>query len=395
MGIFGRGIAFNNSFFSRGPVRHLPPPPSMGRPMGPINFHYSESFTCRTNGWDALIAGLQTFAFTRMMFGGWGQQSVAPTPQGTTPQQAPAEDKHLKSLVAALGSKGTFTTHPDKDGYYIMTTKDGEIIEDTYQNLLDRFKNGDSKATLATASTVEPAGIQQNVTEAPVEEPTANPTEALKNDVENSVKGTKGAPQKATADAIEQNKSQTPEEAGEWTEAQKKKPYRLQMTVAMRINANSTATVVTPDGKTHDINVHTWDRWTAIDILGKSMKQKLADAGWKNVTLENQKFDYASDGNKPTGNVDKPKGAEIWTENKKGTYKKPHTITFAVSPNSVNSGSATVTTPDGKLHQVTTGASLTSSRARKDLVQKMIAQLKSDGWVNATVTNKNWPEDCY
>ena len=207
-------------------------------------------------------------------------------------------------------------------------------------------------------------------------------------------KGSHGAKRSAKSQGKDGVGSASSAKSSEWTAEKKAKPYRLQITFALRLGATSTGTVVTPDGKTHTVNVHTIDRWTAKDIVGNAMIRSLKADGWTNVTLENSKFDWSSDGSAATGKVDKPKGAEQWTKEKKAAYNKPHQITFAVSPSSAYSGSATVTTPDGKLHQVTTGPSLSASRARKDLVKQMIQQLKNDGWTQAKVTNPNWPEDC-
>lgn len=151
MGLFGRGIAFNNMFIPRGPIRfncYQRQMPMM--PRGPIfgGMSINETFTYKTNFWDALTAGLMTFAQTRMMFGGWGAGNVTQvTPQGTAVQQTTTEDKYLKNLTQVLGSKGTFAKHLDKENTYIMTTKDGKVIEGTYQDLIDKFEEDAEPAT--------------------------------------------------------------------------------------------------------------------------------------------------------------------------------------------------------------------------------------------------------
>ena len=388
MGIVGWGRAFNLRFMPNGPLRtncYHRPMPRVGIFGGGGNMSYTENINIQQGptGFWGFMTGLTQGLFGGGMFGcgmggglfGMGGCSPyaalnsAQTKQGA--EQPKAEDKYLTSLTSVLGAKGTFSKHPDKDGIYIMTTKDGKVIEDTYQNLLDKFK----------------------------EEPEVNKApEVVKDyDVDKDHDVDKAPEVKQKAKGSSSVKEKSPIVAGsqtQWTPEEMAKPHRLQVTFAIRLNASSTATVVTPDGKTHVVNAHTFDRWTAKDILGEKMLAKLKDDGWTDVTLENKQFDWSSDGSKATGQVDKPEGADKWTKDNKAKYNKPHKITFAVSPNSGYSGSATVTTPDGKLHQVTTGPSLGASRARKDLVKQMISALKADGWTQATVTNDNWPEDC-
>ena len=147
----------------------------------------------------------------------------------------------------------------------------------------------------------------------------------------------------------------------------KTKPIRLNMTIA-RSNASgaTTVTVVTPDGKTYKESLGTnADMRASINTLGNRIISRLKSAGWTNVTLENKNFNWSSDGTKAEGKVDKPQTKEYTAQEKAKPIKL--TILFAVrSGGGVgNSGSATVTTPDGKVHQVTTGVSRTATRARK------------------------------
>ncbi len=172
----------------------------------------------------------------------------------------------------------------------------------------------------------------------------------------------------------------------------KTKPIRLNMTIA-RSNASgaTTVTVVTPDGKTYKESLGTnADMRASINTLGNRIISRLKSAGWTNVTLENKNFNWSSDGTKAEGKVDKPQTKEYTAQEKAKPIKL--TILFAVrSGGGVgNSGSATVTTPDGKVHQVTTGVSRTATRARRDLANKMQERLKSAGWTNVTLENKNF-----
>lgn len=180
----------------------------------------------------------------------------------------------------------------------------------------------------------------------------------------------------------------------EWTDAEKAKPRRLNMTVDVNSSfGKCTATVVTPDGKTYKVQAATGGTSTdRINRLSTAMQNALKAAGWTQVTLENKNFKWASDGKEATGKVDKPNGGKQWSAQDKANYKKPMTIAFAVHSGGGigNSGSATVTTPDGQLHQVSTGVSLTAARARKDLANKMIELLHSRGWTNAQLQNNNF-----
>ena len=171
----------------------------------------------------------------------------------------------------------------------------------------------------------------------------------------------------------------------------KTKPIRLNMTVALS-GPRGTATVVTPDGKTYKVNVQ-GNQNTLLDQLGKEIIKTLKEAGWTSVTLENKNFKWSSDGTEAKGEVDRPKTTKAWTAEEKAKPIKLN-ISFAVRSGGGigNSGSATVTTPDGKLHQVTTGISLTATRARQDLVNKMRAALNQAGWTSVTLENKNFTD---
>lgn len=389
MGLFGRGIAFNNSFIRRAPMRPPMMRGPMPGPMGPISFSYSESYSSKTNGWDFMTTLLQTFAMTSMMFGGWGASrasSTTSTPQGTTEQKA--EDKCLSNLVDFYGKKFIIKAHPSRDGIYQAVPKDGgAVIEGTYDQLMDELGTVKSEPTAAptAAPTDAPTAAP---TDAPTDAPTAAPT----------VAPSRGRGRERVRQGAGEEEHVDPPVAGsqkEWTDAEKAKPYTLEMLVAIKTMGTDKASVVTPDGKTYMVHIE-----GDINALGAALKNKLAGAGWRNITLVNKTFNWSSDGQTdPAGEVDKPEGADKWDAAAKAHYNKPHKISFAISVMRDFSGSATVTTPDGKQHQVTVGGRVAwpwsgASLARKELVKKMISELKADGWTNATVTNSNWPEDC-
>lgn len=186
MGLFGMGKAFDLRFRPNGPLRtniYQRPGPKMGPiPMGG-NYSYTENINIQTTpgGFWGFMSGFLGGLTGGMGFGGFGMpgyglssmggfaplgglfgnQSMLYNQNALTQSNTGNEDKYLKSLSSALSSQGTFSKHPDKDGIYIMTTKDGQIIEDTYQNLLDRFKNN----TPPTALSVKPEGTVRETDE--------------------------------------------------------------------------------------------------------------------------------------------------------------------------------------------------------------------------------------
>ena len=123
MGLFGRGMAFNNQFIPR-PVfgrRHpLPPPPMMGGPSYGSSLFINESFTYKTNGWDAVIAGFQTLPFIASM---WGRDSYRPQGDARLQQNV---SNGLENLNAFWGSKYTIRT--EANGQYTAVDKNGKIV---------------------------------------------------------------------------------------------------------------------------------------------------------------------------------------------------------------------------------------------------------------------------
>ncbi len=81
----------------------------------------------------------------------------------------------------------------------------------------------------------------------------------------------------------------------QWTAAEKAKPITLKINFSIHtmLRNNGTATVTTPDGQTYTVSTgfsRTHQR--AMEALSKQMKQQLTNAGWTNVTLTNQNFNW-------------------------------------------------------------------------------------------------------
>ncbi len=182
-----------------------------------------------------------------------------------------------------------------------------------------------------------------------------------------------------------------------WTAAEKAKKVTLDVVISTNTahgvgRGDGTATVVTPDGKTYKVNVDVGaginkDKLLQNTLLA-NLKTKLAQEGWTNVVLQNESFNIRTDGK--AVNKAQTKKAE-WSAAEKA---KPRSlkISFAVRTRSGNDGSATVTTPDGKIFQVHTGFSLNATNARKDLAEKMQESLIAAGWTQITLTNDTWSD---
>ncbi len=202
MGLFGLGRAYDYQFRPRMSFAQLKRGPLPRGPLFGNNFSYHETVNIQNgpSGFWGFMTGLTQGLFGGFggMFGGFGGMfggmglsmmgGYAPlggalanpnllTSQGTT--TGTAEDKHLTSLTQTLGKLGTFSKHPDKPNIYIMTTNDGKVIEDTYQNLLDRFKDNNAptdRTTPAPTDRTTPAPTDRT-TPAPTDRTTPAPTD--------------------------------------------------------------------------------------------------------------------------------------------------------------------------------------------------------------------------
>ncbi|MBD5402648.1 hypothetical protein HDR58_07610 [bacterium] len=337
--------------------------------------------------WGGFILGALPFLFQGigMLFGGRGGGSQAVqqtyTPQTQTAQQDPNAHK-TEANLKKLFPKFNFVKVGEDS--FRASSEDGskQFGPLSFDEMCEEI--GKYNSTPAQPEG-QPEGDNPRVT--PEEE---NPA------VDNSNDGKGAVDNKTVKNNNNNQNTQKTDKAKnttktEWSAEQKAKPIRLNMSVNISSLTSSTANVVTPDGKQYSISLHTTgsSNSTIMTQLSEKLKQRLKDAGWTNVTLENQNFKWASDGSEATGKVDKPKTKE-WSAAEKA---KPRTLTisFAVR-NFDGSGSATVTTPDGKLYQVNTGMSLTPARARKDLAEQMKQRLNDAGWTNVTLENKTFTD---
>lgn len=165
MGLFGRGIAFNNMFIPRGPIRfncYQRQMPMM--PRGPIfgGMSINETYTYKTNFWDALTAGLMTFAQTRMMFGGWGAGNVTQvTPQGTNNANA-SNLTQLRNLFQAK----KVNIEETSSGKYTATDEKGNIIGknlsfDEISDKLDKYNKTEKTGNADEAVNAEETDAQK------------------------------------------------------------------------------------------------------------------------------------------------------------------------------------------------------------------------------------------
>ena len=384
MGIYGMGKAFNLRYANSGQFR--PRQVSFGRPQ-PMVFGGHTSINTNTNitikngptGFWGFMSGLFGGLFGGGMMGGlfggggmgmgmgmggfspFGMLNTQMQPQIT--QQPKAGDR-LADLQKLYPEWNIVS---DGNGNYDATSKDGTVHEKgNFDEMCEKLKKKPTTEGLSTPEVSTPE----------VSTPTSNrPDRYRRKGGADDIAGTQGT-------------------QGEWTAAQKAKPYRLTMTADTNSSfGKCTATVVTPDGKTFKVQAATGGTSAnRMDRLSTAMQEALKAAGWTNITLENKNYKWSSDGTEATGNVDKPNNGKQWSAEQKASYNKPLTIAFAVhSGGGVgNSGSATVTTPDGQVHQVTTGMSWTAARARKDLAKQMIELLHQRGWTNAQLQNNNF-----
>ena len=182
----------------------------------------------------------------------------------------------------------------------------------------------------------------------------------------------------------------------EWSAAEKAKPIRLNVVLHFGKYSNTcTATVQTPDGSVYRIsNGTTSSRELAFTNMNNAMQDKLKKAGWTNVVLESKTFEWSSDGSKAEGKVARAEQKTV-DKNAHHNLKIEFVVRGGVAGEWSSSGSATVVTPDGVLHQVTTGVSTSRKSARKALAKAMEKLLRSDeggNWKNFTLNNDTFDD---
>ena len=388
-----------------------------------ITNNYSGSSVSSCGGGMSWIGGLMSFLPMMFMaipfFGGLFGRRNNPVPEQ---QMQPAVDNNLNNLKTLFKD---IDWVPEGNGRYTGRDKDGVLHTGTYDELKAKLNKGlaaqnpgQQQGNVFTkdeaAGIIKGAGLEGKITidddgnikytapgaseETVLEGLTttnigkaiaAFNTREVQNDgvedgqaVPDDVAGQAGAAGKAGA-------------AGN-TDANKKgdgKGLRLNMIIATTTrSSNGTATVVTPDGKTYKVTVHTSGTpQERCEKLSAAMKEALPEE-YKDavlqVTFPDDKFNWTSDGSEVADVT--PSKKKEYTADQKAKHHD-FTIAFAVRSgfNVGNSGSATVTTPDGKVYQVTTGVSLTPQRARNDLVAQMKAALQAAGWSDFTLVNSN------
>ena len=409
MGIYGMGKAFNLRYANSGQfrsqhVRFRQP----SRPMYGGNVTYTENTNVTIkngpSGFWGFLGGLFGGLFGGGMFGssmnmgmGMGMPMGGMSPFGmlNTQMTQPTTQKPNGDRLADLQKMyPDWNITSDGNGKYDAVNKDQTVHHsgnfDEMCQLLLKDKQGKTPSETPEDNTkVKP---EDNTKVKPEDNTKVKPEDNTKVKPEDNTKVTQdNSNKKTTSDYSNNQETKINSTTNNNNNIDKTKPIRLNMTVAL-FGPRGTATVVTPDGKTYKVNVQ-GDHNKLLDQLGGEIKKALKEAGWTNVTLENKNFKWSSDGTEAKGEVDKPKATKSWTAEEKAKPIKLN-ISFAVrSGGGVgNSGSATVTTPDGKLHQVTTGISLTAARARQDLVNQMRAALTEAGWTSVTLENKNFAD---
>ncbi len=185
----------------------------------------------------------------------------------------------------------------------------------------------------------------------------------------------------------------------EWTAERKAQPQTVKISFSIHTNGlnNGYARVTMPDGKTYTVTTGaSLSHNRAMSALAESMREKLSDAGWTNVTFVNDNFNFkqapAADRASSASAANKSEQAGGPREYSAAEKAKPRTlqISFSIHTMRGNNGTATVKTPDGKTYTVRTGMSLTHQRAMEDLSKQMKSTLSQAGWTNVTLENKNF-----
>lgn len=378
MGIYGYGKAFNLRYAQN---QYRPTHVRYGQPRQPIIGN--QSYTENTNitikngpsGFWGFMSGFMGGLFGGGMGGGMGMGMGGFSPFGMINSAQAAQPQQQKTgdrLADLQKMYPDWNITSDGNGKYDAVNKDqtkhvSGNFDEMCESLLKEKQGAPSTPTESTPTESTPTVSTPTVSTPTVSTPkTSTPT---------------------TSTTTTTNTNET-----KWTAEEKAKPHRFNITLHYSSSGAGTGTVVTPDGKTYKVNTGTRMPGDDGNEISRKMLAALKEAGWTNVTLENKNFNWASDGKSPTGEVEKPQTKELSAEDKAKPQKM--TISFAVhSGGGVgNSGSATVTTPDGKLYQVSTGVSLTATRARKDLAKQMQEALKAAGWTNVTLENKNFSD---
>lgn len=395
MGIYGAGKAFNLRYVQRGQVSNRP---HVRAPRGGAISYGSYSKTTNVtinNGprlgfWagffsSGVIGGL--FGFLGNIFGGSRSSQYATLNQTqmqpAVQQQAPKTGDRLADLQKMFPN---WVITSDGNGNYDAVNKDQTVHESgTFEEMCEKLLNQNKET--------QPQGTEEQQGNTPTGNPTGQGNEI--SDGKDKGNGDGGKVEQNHKPNGAQTTQTTQGTGHENKEIDKTKPVSVTIQFSIHTNTTNsgTATVKMPDGTTYTANTGpslTHNR--AMAALADDIRGQLKAAGWTNVTLENSNFKF-----KQGEQVDATTGASVSaTQNKKewtpAEKQKPITlnIRFAVETLSGNSGTASVTAPDGTKFEVSTGMSLTHQRAMADLSKQMKAKLSQAGWTNVTLENKNF-----
>jgi hypothetical protein len=340
---------------------------------------------------------------------------------GTTPlstQNANGNDKQAKDLAklnSMYGAKG-FHIVPNDDGTFSATDKDCKNVamNKTFEEMCEilggepQGDGGSGKVSVKAEDDLSVNNPNGNGTGKVTDDQSANTVTGKDNSKvsreEAHNPGSTDGPDKTHSS---RNTSRTDKTNGsgntgktnkkEWSAAEKAKPRRLQMTVSLSAwTHQGSGIVVAPDGKSYKFQIGAARTSAeALNNLANKIKHAMSKDGWTNVILENKQFGWSTDGSEAVGKVEKPKGADAWTKEKREKYSGTVKIAFSLTNRGVD-GSATVVTPDGKVHQVNYSnkfqyvaiGNKPSKEALKELLGKMQKELKKEGndWANIKLT---------
>ena len=405
MGIYGFGKAFNTRYVMGGQYSRRPHVNVRGgRPvmLGGSSFTKTTNVTINngpTGFWgfmSGLFGGLFGGGLFGGLFGGGMGMGMGMSPFGMINQaQMPVQNQPKGDRLADLQKMfPDWVITSDGNGHYDAVNKDQTIHEEgNFDEMCDKLlkhkkeePQGNTTPEVSTPATSTPA-TSTPATSTPATSTPATSTPATSTPA-TSTPATSTPATSTPATTAQQNEQQ---------EIDKTKPIAVNIQFSIHSNSTNsgTATVKMPDDTIYIARTGmslTHNR--AMDALADDIRAQLKEAGWTNVTLQNTNFKF-----KQSEQVDGTTGAAVkatenrnqktWTAEEK---KKPITlnIRFAVHTLSGNSGTASVTTPDGEKFEVSTGMSLTHQRAMADLSRQMKAQLSQAGWTNVTLENKNF-----
>lgn len=416
MGIYGFGKAFNTRYVNSGQFCKMPH--VNVRPQQRPVFFGGHSCSSNTNitinngpqGFWGFLSGLFSTGFLGnilSMFGfgggmnmgmgmGMGMPTMGTSPYGMLNQaQMQPNTQNQPKLGDRLNDLKTLYPNwnivSDGQGHYDATSKDGTVHhEGDFDQMCELLK---------TTKAPESNGAPEDT----------NPEPKPKDDIDKG-KGNDGAARPAgnnnaaarkgdgEDNRVAKHKQDIKTTGTEKNDIDKTKPITANITFSIHSMGQKDGTAtVTIDGKTYTAKISGAESHSiAMDTLANDIRKQLKADGWTNVTLVNNNFKFKQGEPKPevdgiTGAA--PKAKTNWTAEEKA---KPQTlkIRFAIHTNTGNFGTASVTTPDGDTHTVSTGPSLTSQRAREFLSKDMKALLSQKGWTNVTLenTNFNWSD---